>query len=81
MAEKKEDASKRILLIILIIIIFVSVLGTWTILSAIDSVQSRPPVMQVTKIVQQGPPLSGQVALEILPPKESTETKESGKGE
>jgi len=75
MAEKKEDASKRILLIILIIIIFVSVLGTWTILSAIDSVQSRPPVTQVTKIITQGPPLSGQVALEILPAKESKEDK------
>ena len=76
MAEKKEDASKRILLIILIIIIFVSVLGTWTILSAIDSVQSRPLVTQVTKIITQGPPLSGQVALEILPQQKREEKKE-----
>lgn len=75
MVVKKEDASKRILLIILIIIIFVSVLGTWTILSAIDSVQLRPPVAQVTKIITQGPPLNGQVALEILPAKESQKEK------
>ncbi len=68
-AAQKEDAAKRILFIVLIVIIFVSMLGTWTILSAIDQTQARR-VTYVTKVVEQGPPATGYVTMNILPSKQ-----------
>lgn len=73
MKGEKEDPSKNVLAVVLIIIIFVSILGTWTVLSAIDRVQMRQ--VTVAKVVEQGAPTTGQVMLEILPPKEKGEKR------
>ncbi len=68
----KGDSSKNTLAVVLMVIIFVSMLGTWIVLSAIDNVQLQPG--QTIKVIQQGPPATGMVSLDILPSKQ----KESG---
>lgn len=42
--DEKEAVARKILFIILIIIIFVSIMGTWTILSYVDSLKAKQTV-------------------------------------
>ena len=47
--DEKEALSRKILFIIIIIIIFVSILGTWTIISYIDNLEglTQPQVKNI----------------------------------
>lgn len=56
----QEEISKDMLVIVLIVIIFVSILGTWTILSTLDKVP-KPGGMTVIK-----EPVTGKVSLNIV---------------
>ncbi len=69
--DEKEDVQKKILFIILIVIIFVSILGTWTILGAIDNVKANAVRDAQTKAqAMQNPTAAAAIGLEILPRKE-----------
>ena len=76
MAVEKEETSRKILFVLLILIIFVSILGTWTLLETLDTVQKQLPSEQ-----EQLPPhqltTSGYLVLELLPP-EPKETEQDG---
>ena len=50
--DEKEALYKKILFIILLVVIFVSILGTWTILSYIDNVSSLKDPIQGRVISQ-----------------------------
>ena len=55
MAEKREDVSKKVLFIILIVIIFISIIGTWTILDNIDKLKRasiQPKVVYIKEADQ-----------------------------
>ena len=67
MEQRKEDISKKILFIILIIIIFISIVGTWTVLNAIDNHEVPQNKNIVIKKGIDHPTGGAVISINILP--------------
>ena len=73
---ESEDVSGKILVILVIIMVLVSVLGTWSILTALKVINMQTRATQITPAVTS---TQGQVIVTVLPSDNSK--KDSGGGE
>lgn len=74
--DESEDVSGKILVVLVMIMILVSVLGTWSILTALKVINVQSKAAQITPAVTS---TQGQVVVTVLPSDSSK--KESGMGE